>query len=1080
MKANRLLLAFSGIAAAGIAVFATFEFNNESKALYTPSKEFSSVKTEDGEGAAGAALYRFNRMKNPSGQVDIVEMLAAREAANQAISAFRQGDPDQVATVNWTELGPDNVGGRTRALVIDPANSNHMFAGGVGGGLWESNDGANNWNRCVGYFNVPNVNINVVSIAYGDNNTIYVGTGEANFYAAFGNGAGGFIGGGMYRSTDNGLSWTPVTGTAPSSQSSGAAWSSINKIAVDPNDTNHIFAATNMGLKISTDFGATWVNATGITATASVKDVDVTGIGRVIASASGRPYLSTDNGATFTNVGTTAFGFTPASPLRTDISIAPSDPLYVYAFVASSSGALAGVYVSTDGASSWTQVCGAGNAQFDPFGSGTGGQGDYDNVVAVDPNNKMRAIFGGVELWQFELTTVSPPAGQWTRIALEFPNTPFNPWYVHSDKHCVAFHPTIPGTWFVGTDGGVFRTINDGDTYVAMNSGYNVMQCYSVAFDHTDLDRSRAMAGTQDNGTQFVDDLGNTPMSANSVGGGDGGQCEISFLNPNGVFSTVYYGDLSRSNNYGTSSAPFYDTRITSITSFGSPSFASFVTPIRLWESVNDTFSRDSALIVNSRTILNLTTIVSDTQLTYTGQLFVPTINATPAGTVVLDSVMFTIGTLTINSDITGDLTGPTVDTGWVYSSGAFFIRFTTPPAQNQILKAYFDAIYNAGTSFYVASNIQGKDLNHISTTTLMPRDTMKVQDVIQSRLAVGFTGNNGIWITRRPIDFSISPEWTKIGGTASTPSSFAGETSQMAWSPDGNKLYVGTSAGNLYRFDNIGNVTGVTNGDVDLAGVNCIVRCTRIGSFTQTITGVDVDPSDASRVLVSLGGYGLTTYIKLSNSADTASSISAAAFVDKTNNLDNIGGKPVYSVSFDKYAPGRVLAGTENGMFETTNINAATPSWVPAMNGLDNVAVDGIRQQRWDPWLVPNSGSFYIGTHGRGMWRDDSSWQAPTGISNPGQPISSSGSNTTTLNVFPNPVVDNSNVTFRLPKSGDALVHIYDLTGKLIYSRNYEQLASGINTVQFETALLTRGTYLILVSQGSRRIGTGKFLKMD
>jgi hypothetical protein len=167
--------------------------------------------------------------------------------------------------------------------------------------------------------------------------------------------------------------------------------------------------------------------------------------------------------------------------------------------------------------------------------------------------------------------------------------------------------------------------------------------------------------------------------------------------------------------------------------------------------------------------------------------------------------------------------------------------------------------------------------------------------------------------------------------------------------------------------------------------------------------------------------------------------------------------------------------------MFETIDITAANVNWVPANNGLDNVPVDMIRQQRNDAWLVPNAGCFYIGTHGRGMWRDDSSFQ-PTGIFNPTNP-SSNGSdfiNNHDLRVFPNPVVDNSHVSFLLGKAGDANVQIFDLTGKMVYSKNYEQLGLGANTVEFETQDLVKGTYIIVVYQDSKMVGSGRFVKMN
>jgi hypothetical protein len=114
-------------------------------------------------------------------------------------------------------------------------------------------------------------------------------------------------------------------------------------------------------------------------------------------------------------------------------------------------------------------------------------------------------------------------------------------------------------------------------------------------------------------------------------------------------------------------------------------------------------------------------------------------------------------------------------------------------------------------------------------------------------------------------------------------------------------------------------------------------------------------------------------------------------------------------------------------------------------------------------------------------MWRDDSSFQAPTSINNPSNPYSSNGNGSNSdLRVFPNPVVDNSNVTFNLDKKGTATVKIYDLTGKVVFENDYENLSVGTNTIEFETSEMLKGIYIITVLQANKRIGSGRFIKMN
>lgn len=1079
MKTNKLLFGVVGIALFGGVALTGFSLYNGNRSLYSPSKAVAFEAASEEQEIRGSAEWFFNNQKNPAGIIDERAMVAAQKQVEAQM--MLQSNTITTASAAWTELGPDNVGGRTRAILIDKNNASHMLAGGISGGLWVSNDAAGNWTAHPQLSTMRNLCVSTICQAA--NGDIYFGTGEGLYYL-LGTGAGGFIGGGIWKSTDGGTTFARLTATIPDSNSTSGQWASVNKMAADPTNPNRIYAATNKGLMMTDDGGATWTNPVvinNVTMQTKTPDVDVSSTGAVVAAVGNKPYISPNgNLGTFTNTGVAGSGFPTASVSRTEFAIAPSNPNYIYAACAKNgTPTLQGVYLSVDGGTTWTTLALGGNSLFEPFGSN--GQGDYDNTLAVDPSDAGRVFFGGVELWKWELGQVNPsPAGTWTQVAFEFPASPFNPWYVHSDKHIIVFQPSNPNIMYVGCDGGVFKSMNKGQTYIAANKGYNVTQCYTVGYDYMASSRALAVAGCQDNGTQFIDGLGNTSMSATSINGGDGGYTEFSYINPNAVFSTVYYGSLSRSANRGSSSSDFYSSRIQAFTTLGSPGFASFVTPIALYENKNDANSHDSLKWYNNG-IASTILLTAGGTATFTGTI-------TPSqssATILLDSVYFTDGYDTLYSNASGVISGD--GTGSVQANGQYNITFTNTPPAGRLLTVHYYVMYNAGSVLIVNSKTNSTPFGYTTPSTINPGDSVMIQDIVQSRLVVGFSGTNGVWMTKSPIDFSTTPEWLKIADNLSKPDAFSGETQTMAWSADGKDLYVGTAAGSVYRLSNMHMVTDSASSDVDsLSGYNSStpITCTRIGSFSQqAVTAIDVDPNN-DRIIVSLGGYGFNNYIYLCNNASTAPSASNTSnfTVKQGSGSGKLTDMPVYSCSFDKYTPNRVLVGTEYGIYECSNINAASSSLVWAVSnsgGFPRVPTLAIHQSRHEPWEVQNAGVFYVATHGRGMWRDESSLQAPNGINQPGGNNGSATANIA-LNVFPNPVADGANVTFKLDKPGDATLSIYDLQGKKVFSQVYNNLNGGDNTIRFSAETLRAGTYLVNVTAGSKRIGTSRFVKLN
>jgi hypothetical protein len=308
--------------------------------------------------------------------------------------------------LTWNEVGPDNIGGRTRAILIDKDNPSIVFAGGVAGGLWKSTTGGSSWVQ------VPTItqNLAISSIAQDKFGNIFVGTGESFASASGGaNGSSGFIGGGMYFSSDK-TNFSLLSSTLPAGNSSSVNWAFINKLACDPN-TGRLYAATNRGLKYSDDKGTTWNDLPSPLNLADATDVKIATDGTVVASLGNKCYINNLGTGSFVNYSTGAAGKLPASGVaRAEFAIAPSDPNYIYASLANNTGNVLGIYRSTDKGENWTLIGPPNSTSFQPFRN----QGTYNNIIAVYPNNKNKVLLGGIDMWVWSQGSNFTRVTQWS------------------------------------------------------------------------------------------------------------------------------------------------------------------------------------------------------------------------------------------------------------------------------------------------------------------------------------------------------------------------------------------------------------------------------------------------------------------------------------------------------------------------------------------------------------------------------------------------------------------------------------------------------------------------------------------
>ncbi len=441
----------------------------------------------------------------------------------------------------WTWLGPGNIGGRVRSLLVHPSTPTIMWAGGVDGGVWKTTNAGTSWFPLADF--MANLAVSCLAMDPADPNTIYAGTGEGfyNFDAV--------QGAGIFKTSDGGTTWTQLPSTT------SLAFYYVNRLAISPNNSEVILAATGFGIYRSTDGGGSWSQRYSTrTLDLHFNPNDAT---KCIAAGEGFILYSTDGGMTWS----AASGITAAGRIET--AYASSNPSITYASAYKNNGE---VYRSSDGGQSYARV-NTGKNYLDS-------QGWYDNAIWVDPTDANTLIVGGIDLWR------SRNGGTTLTQISNWQNTPTS---AHADHHVIVNHPGYNGVGnqiaFFGNDGGVYRVA---DVYTAtttsgwteLNNNLGITQFYGAAGNASS---GTIVGGTQDNGTIRYTTTGGTE-GWSEMYGGDGGFCAADPSNPNYFYGEYVYLQIARSANGGASASDISS----GISDAGGTSTANFIAPFIL------------------------------------------------------------------------------------------------------------------------------------------------------------------------------------------------------------------------------------------------------------------------------------------------------------------------------------------------------------------------------------------------------------------------------------------------------------------------------------------------------------------
>ncbi len=528
-------------------------YSGKSSAGADAPVENEVVKNEEEEqdGIREAMEMEFELTKDPKlGFVPRQRLATAYEKLYEARKSGRAARTSSLG-INWVERGPNDnqigpsngntrgpgsvavTSGRIRTIWVDlndPTNKT-VWVGSVSGGLWKTNDITNpvpNWAVINDFFG----NLAITSITQNPANKsiMYFGTGERN------NNFDAVRGGGVWKSTNGGTTWSLLPGTTN-------FWN-IAKIACDA--AGNLYVGTNgngLGVQRSTDGGLTWSNITPATTGGGtrVSELRISNTGRLHVTLSGRTastsgYFFTDNPATVTSAGwTSPITSFPDVEFNCELSVTGN---VLYALPSNASDLTPQIYKSTDGGLNWaaTGASPPGSSSSEPTINSA--QGWYNLAIGADPADPNIVIAGGLNFYR-----TTDGGSSWSQIT-RWVGTDLQ--YAHADHHGVVW---TGNQILVATDGGIFYSTDYGNTWADRNIGLRTKQFYACAIHPTST--NYFLGGTQDNGThQFS--LAGLGKSV-EVFGGDGGFCHIDENEPQFQWGATVRSQYRRSTNGGTS-----------------------------------------------------------------------------------------------------------------------------------------------------------------------------------------------------------------------------------------------------------------------------------------------------------------------------------------------------------------------------------------------------------------------------------------------------------------------------------------------------------------------------------------------
>lgn len=1032
------------------------------------------------------------------------------------------------------EIGPDNIAGRVRAIVVDNADPNHttLYAGGVAGGLFKK-VGEEAWQYIPFGSDNQQVTLPISCMVQLPDNTLLIGTGEGIVENhGISDDRMSPKGRGVYIYDPANGSFTLIDATNPNTNSD---WTFVNRFAtlkrnVNGTDYLFIYAATSSGLyrwKVNAA-NPSWTTAPTKVATGDFQDV-------IIISADNIAYASTPNklyrvgNVTGESAAVEVTGSNNAFATASRIELAAMTDYnahitYVYALVADSTGLFDGVYLTTN-QQTWTRLT---TSTVSPFTSEN--PGNLNAAISINPLNIKDIFIGGATLWNGE-GFVENSYYQWTKQSASESELNYGNYmstvyseasFIHSGIHQIIHTWAVDNgdtNWvlYFATDGGVFKgtSMSVGSitywTFKSLNKGLNTVQFNHIAVSPD----GSIVGGAVDNSCPFIqarnahegalpsdtwyDDNDSSILNhiSNIIWFGNGGGVASSMfqqLKPftrRSLFVSAESGRFSLNTGMGVQGVASYARACADYADFTNTQTWTIaegfvantimntnpIPQIRLWETTNNTIWNDS-ITFNIDT--NLTYIHNGTETAMSGNtVFVPG-----------DSILVA--------------SKPNFDY-------PFYHKFT------ETLKLR-DTVYYTDTVLVNGNNVA------VDTFKVVYNFKQTVHNPVVSRIIVNGRHSDG----RGTVYFNTTPNYFRnVWSMAESNSpnvmhwayiyqaNMGNSVGDIAFSRDGTNIFAAVTedaTGKSYIM-RVYNFTGVdVNNPVEMkrqlnfkpddTAFTTNPRVTLYDTifsatgdfFNRPISSIAVDPREGQdNLIITFSDYndGEPNMVIIKNATNAATrTVSNLNVVNSANNMT--AADPVYSAIIE-CTTGTIYAGTEKGVF-TTPFNGSSWTQFGAFNGVPvtsivqqtrslerqkYIAREGVNDVTYLFAKTKYPYAIYFGTYGRGVFMDTTYVTDHVAeVSNPedyvGITTVDNGDNY--MRIYPNPAADYATIDLGIVNAGNAVVKIYDVTGKMVYSENLGYLNEGEHKYSIYCGKFSRGVYLVNVNVG-RESATSKLI---